>query len=63
MNEANIVQFIFNLFVQESEPISNYLSPEIPQEVKNRIARMGIETMLKMVRHVTCWISAASDYS
>ncbi|XP_037621989.1 uncharacterized aarF domain-containing protein kinase 2 [Sebastes umbrosus] len=34
---------------EESEPVSNYLSPEIPQEVKNRIARMGIETMLKMV--------------
>ncbi|KAF1386973.1 hypothetical protein PFLUV_G00100430 [Perca fluviatilis] len=34
---------------EESEPISNYLSSEIPQEVKQRIARMGVETMLKMV--------------
>ncbi|XP_033940427.1 uncharacterized aarF domain-containing protein kinase 2 [Pseudochaenichthys georgianus] len=34
---------------EESEPISNYLRPDIPKEVKQRIARMGIETMLKMV--------------
>ncbi|KAL0968025.1 hypothetical protein UPYG_G00261290 [Umbra pygmaea] len=34
---------------EESEPISNYLSPEVPQEVKQRIARMGVETLLKMV--------------
>ncbi|XP_034541258.1 uncharacterized aarF domain-containing protein kinase 2 [Notolabrus celidotus] len=34
---------------EESEPISNYLSSEIPQEVKQRIARMGVDTMLKMV--------------
>ncbi|KAM4553734.1 putative aarF domain-containing protein kinase 2 isoform 2-T2 [Fundulus diaphanus] len=34
---------------QESEPISNYLSSEIPQEVKQRIARMGVDTLLKMV--------------
>ncbi|XP_062245929.1 uncharacterized aarF domain-containing protein kinase 2 [Platichthys flesus] len=34
---------------EESEPISNYLSAEIPQEVKRRIARMGVETLLKMV--------------
>ncbi len=49
-NEASIVRFIFNLSVQESEPISNYLSSEIPQEVKQKIARMGVDTMLKMVR-------------
>ncbi|XP_027897526.1 uncharacterized aarF domain-containing protein kinase 2 isoform X2 [Xiphophorus couchianus] len=34
---------------EESEPISNYLSSEIPQEVKQRIARMGVDTLLKMV--------------
>ncbi|XP_054895669.1 uncharacterized aarF domain-containing protein kinase 2 [Poeciliopsis prolifica] len=34
---------------EESEPISNYLSSEIPQEVKRRIARMGVDTLLKMV--------------
>ncbi|XP_045894290.1 uncharacterized aarF domain-containing protein kinase 2 isoform X2 [Micropterus dolomieu] len=34
---------------EESQPISNYLSSEIPQEVKQRIARMGVDTMLKMV--------------
>ncbi|XP_062276607.1 uncharacterized aarF domain-containing protein kinase 2 [Scomber scombrus] len=34
---------------EESEPISNYLSAEIPQEVKQRIARMGVDTLLKMV--------------
>lgn len=49
----SIFQFIFDLFVQESEPVSNYLSSSIPQEVKQKIARMGIETMLKMVRYIT----------
>ncbi|CAF94515.1 unnamed protein product, partial [Tetraodon nigroviridis] len=34
---------------EESEPISNYLCSEIPMDVKQRIARMGVETMLKMV--------------
>ncbi|XP_071349630.1 uncharacterized aarF domain-containing protein kinase 2 [Trachinotus anak] len=34
---------------EESEPISNYLRSEIPQEVKQRIARMGVDTLLKMV--------------
>lgn len=34
---------------EESEPISNYLRSEIPQEVKQKIARMGVDTMLKMV--------------
>lgn len=34
---------------EESEPISNYLSSEIPPEVKQKIAKMGIDTMLKMV--------------
>lgn len=32
-------------------PVSNFLSPEIPLEVKQKIARMGMETMLKMVRY------------
>lgn len=35
---------------QESEPISNYLCSEMPKEVKQRIARMGVEAILKMVR-------------
>ncbi|XP_068579498.1 uncharacterized aarF domain-containing protein kinase 2 [Cebidichthys violaceus] len=34
---------------EESEPVSNYLSDEVPLEVKQKIARMGMETMLKMV--------------
>ncbi|XP_018531481.1 LOW QUALITY PROTEIN: uncharacterized aarF domain-containing protein kinase 2 [Lates calcarifer] len=34
---------------EESEPISNYLSSKMPQEVKQRIARMGVDTLLKMV--------------
>ncbi|KAL6106429.1 adck2 [Pungitius sinensis] len=34
---------------EESVPVSNYLSSDIPPEVKQKIARMGIETMLKMV--------------
>ncbi|KAM3609156.1 uncharacterized protein V6R79_010398 [Siganus canaliculatus] len=34
---------------EESEPISNYLSPKIPQEVKQRIAKMGVDAILKMV--------------
>ncbi|XP_056271838.1 uncharacterized aarF domain-containing protein kinase 2 isoform X1 [Pseudoliparis swirei] len=34
---------------EESVPVSNFLSPEIPLEVKQKIARMGMETMLKMV--------------
>ncbi|XP_004563872.2 putative aarF domain-containing protein kinase 2 isoform X2 [Maylandia zebra] len=34
---------------QESEPISNYLSSEVPKEVKQRIAKMGVDTLLKMV--------------
>lgn len=61
INEDNIVHFTLNLSVQESEPISNYLSSEIPQAVKQRIARMGVDTMLKMVRYITCWISVASE--
>uniref|UniRef100_A0A3Q4N1R6 AarF domain containing kinase 2 n=1 Tax=Neolamprologus brichardi TaxID=32507 RepID=A0A3Q4N1R6_NEOBR len=34
---------------EESEPISNYLSSEVPKEVKQRIAKMGVDTLLKMV--------------
>ncbi|XP_077373532.1 putative aarF domain-containing protein kinase 2 [Festucalex cinctus] len=34
---------------EESEPISEYLRAETPQEVKRRIARMGVDTLLKMV--------------
>lgn len=40
----------FCVLSQESEPISNYLCSEMPKEVKQRIARMGVETILKMVR-------------
>lgn len=35
---------------QESEPISNYLKADVPAEVKQKIARMGVDTILKMVR-------------
>lgn len=35
---------------EESEPISNYLRSDIPLEVKQKIARMGVDTLLKMVR-------------
>ncbi|KAM8892509.1 putative aarF domain-containing protein kinase 2 [Spinachia spinachia] len=34
---------------EESVPVSNYLSSDIPPQVKQKIARMGMETMLKMV--------------
>ncbi|KAI1882514.1 hypothetical protein AGOR_G00251540 [Albula goreensis] len=34
---------------EESEPISSFLSPDVPAEVKQRIARMGVDTLLKMV--------------
>ncbi|KAM9376279.1 putative aarF domain-containing protein kinase 2 [Pholidichthys leucotaenia] len=34
---------------EESEPISNYLCSEMPKEVKQRIARMGVDTLLKMI--------------
>lgn len=34
--------------------MSNYLSSDIPPEVKQKIARVGMETMLKMVRCVAC---------
>ncbi|XP_047451344.1 uncharacterized aarF domain-containing protein kinase 2 [Mugil cephalus] len=34
---------------EESEPISKYLRAEVPLEVKQRIARMGVDTLLKMV--------------
>ncbi|XP_057693823.1 uncharacterized aarF domain-containing protein kinase 2 [Corythoichthys intestinalis] len=34
---------------EESEPISNYLGVETPQKVKQKIARMGVDTLLKMV--------------
>lgn len=34
---------------EESEPISKYLSPEVPAAVKRRIARMGVDLLLKMV--------------
>ncbi|XP_061825378.2 uncharacterized aarF domain-containing protein kinase 2 isoform X1 [Nerophis lumbriciformis] len=34
---------------EESEPISNFLKEQIPQEVKQRIARMGVDTLLKMI--------------
>ncbi|XP_013889391.1 uncharacterized aarF domain-containing protein kinase 2 [Austrofundulus limnaeus] len=34
---------------EESELISFYLSPVIPKEVKQKIARIGVDTLLKMV--------------
>ncbi|XP_076589636.1 putative aarF domain-containing protein kinase 2 isoform X2 [Chaetodon auriga] len=34
---------------EESQPISNFLSADVPLKVKQRIARMGLDTMLKMV--------------
>lgn len=34
---------------EESEPISKYLQADVPVEVKQRIARMGVDTLLKMV--------------
>ncbi|XP_036432304.1 uncharacterized aarF domain-containing protein kinase 2 [Colossoma macropomum] len=34
---------------EESEPISNYLKSEVPVATKQRIARMGVDTLLKMV--------------
>ncbi|XP_016426202.1 uncharacterized aarF domain-containing protein kinase 2 [Sinocyclocheilus rhinocerous] len=34
---------------EESEPISKYLSSDVPEEIKQRIARMGVDLLLKMV--------------
>ncbi|XP_031420787.1 uncharacterized aarF domain-containing protein kinase 2 isoform X2 [Clupea harengus] len=34
---------------EESEPISRYLQGDVPLELKQRIARMGVDTLLKMV--------------
>ncbi|TSK13439.1 hypothetical protein Baya_0313 [Bagarius yarrelli] len=34
---------------EESEPISNYLRSEVSVSMKQRIARMGVDTLLKMV--------------
>lgn len=34
---------------EESEPISKYLSSDVPAGVKQRIARMGVDLLLKMV--------------
>lgn len=34
---------------EESEPISSYLKSEVPAAIKQRIARMGVDTLLKMV--------------
>uniref|UniRef100_A0A671YY57 AarF domain containing kinase 2 n=1 Tax=Sparus aurata TaxID=8175 RepID=A0A671YY57_SPAAU len=34
---------------EESEPISNYLSSDIPLDVKQKIARLGVDAILKMV--------------
>ncbi|KAK2842544.1 hypothetical protein Q5P01_012744 [Channa striata] len=34
---------------EESVPISNYLRSDISQEVKQRIARMGVDMLLKMI--------------
>lgn len=41
--------FLVLFFSQESEPISNYLKSDVPPEVKQKIARMGVNTILKMV--------------
>ncbi|XP_016358463.1 uncharacterized aarF domain-containing protein kinase 2 [Sinocyclocheilus anshuiensis] len=34
---------------EESEPISKYLSSDVPEGIKQRIARMGVDLLLKMV--------------
>ncbi|KAL1248119.1 hypothetical protein QQF64_023495 [Cirrhinus molitorella] len=34
---------------EESEPISKYLSSDVPEGMKQRIARMGVDLLLKMV--------------
>ncbi|XP_033889395.3 uncharacterized aarF domain-containing protein kinase 2 isoform X1 [Acipenser ruthenus] len=34
---------------EESDPISKYLAQDIPAELKQKIARMGVDTLLKMV--------------
>ncbi|XP_061533967.1 uncharacterized aarF domain-containing protein kinase 2 isoform X1 [Phycodurus eques] len=44
----NLAELSFSV-IQESEPISDYLRADMPQEVKQRIARMGVDTLLKMV--------------
>uniref|UniRef100_W5LJ99 AarF domain containing kinase 2 n=1 Tax=Astyanax mexicanus TaxID=7994 RepID=W5LJ99_ASTMX len=44
-----VLMFFVVCFFQESEPISSYLKSEVPAAVKQRIARMGVDTLLKMV--------------
>ncbi|XP_048863300.1 uncharacterized aarF domain-containing protein kinase 2 [Brienomyrus brachyistius] len=34
---------------EESEPISSFLGQEVPEDVKRKIARMGVDALLKMV--------------
>lgn len=34
---------------QESEPISHYLHAEIATELRQRLAKMGVDMLLKMV--------------
>uniref|UniRef100_A0A673K1T2 AarF domain containing kinase 2 n=1 Tax=Sinocyclocheilus rhinocerous TaxID=307959 RepID=A0A673K1T2_9TELE len=36
---------------EESEPISKYLSSDVPEGIKQRIARMGVDLLLKMVSY------------
>lgn len=36
-------------FFQESEPISRYLHVEVGTELRQRLARMGMDMLLKMV--------------
>lgn len=36
-------------FFQESEPISRYLHAEVATELRQRLAKMGMDMLLKMV--------------
>lgn len=36
-------------FFQESEPISRYLHTEVATELRQRLAKMGMDMLLKMV--------------
>lgn len=41
---------LFLAFFKESEPISQYLHTEVDPELRQRIAKMGMDMLLKMVR-------------
>lgn len=44
-----LIPGLFFFFLQESEPISHYLHTEVATELRQRLAKMGMDMLLKMV--------------